>query len=131
MLRGYEVCRFNEGQVFGEATITVMVPWASDTIGATVKFRSQFKAISLMADSAIVTIRYKDLFNGERMTKEMDGPIQVIITSIDATGKRVSLLGYLIIVVLKSGYNPVPWSKDTRCELSYDTSGRSHVECDR
>lgn len=131
LVRGYQVCRFTEGQRFDDATIKVIVPFTNSITKSIVKFRAKTKAVAVEADGAIATILYSDLFDGQSFTKDMDGPVQIVITSVDDNGKRISMLGYLIFIILKPGYNPLPWSRDTECNLWYDASGRSNVQCDR
>ena len=128
--RGYEICRYTAGTPIGEHKITVFIPWPEGSVAATVKVRSLRKDLILTTESPFVEILYSEILDGESFNKSHDGPIQVVTTSLIKDGTRISVLGYIFLIVTAKGYNPLPGRTENSCRVSYDKTGRSDVRCD-
>lgn len=128
--RGFVSCRFIDGAPYGDESIEVILPKSSDITTSNIRVRSGANVFSTTSSASSERIKYADLFAGGIFNSTNDGPIQVVVSSKMKDGSVIQTLGYVYLVVLRKGYNPLPWSRITNCTVSYDSLGRSTVACE-
>ena len=128
--RGFTSCRFIDGAPYGTLSIDVVLPKSSSVTTSMVRVRSGANVFSTTSSGNTVSIKYTDLFDGGVFNSKNDGPIQVVVSTKMVDGSIIQTLGYVYLVILKKGYNPLPWERITTCSVSYDSLGRSTVTCE-
>ena len=75
---------------------------------------------------------WSEFFNSQNWSTEHDGLVQIIATT-KGESYYTSALGYVYIIVLKPGYNPLPLLKKEErgsvCKIVYSENGRSSMYC--
>lgn len=127
--RGYEVCRFMDGAPIDSEKITLVIPYGENSVVANVRMRYGARLFNTQVNAPFLTVKYSDLFYGPTFNKNHDGPIQIIVKTINKDGSFYETLGYLFVVVLTKGYNQEAGEKINRCVVTYDDLGGSEVEC--
>jgi hypothetical protein len=130
--RGYEVCRFIDGAPMDAENITLIIPYGEDSMAANVRIRAGARLFNVQVNKPVVKIKYTDIFQGSsNFTKQNDGPLQIMVKTLNRDGSFYESLGYLFVIVLSKGYNRDAGEKITKCEVTYTDLGDSEVECDK
>lgn len=130
MGRGYQVCRFIAGAPLAGMKIKIMVPFGPGSMASNIRMRYGSKVYMAQVDAPYATIKYTDLFSGTEFTKDDDGPIQILVKTLNKDGSYYESLGYLFVIVLSRGYSIEPSKRVNKCTVEYSDMGESKVECD-
>lgn len=130
LARGYQVCRFVDGAPLKGEHITMVIPFGDQSLASNIRVRSGAKAIMLQNTGPSIKLDYSDIFEGSEFTKENDGPIQIIVKTLNKDGSFYETLGYVFVIVLNKGYSKEPTKTITKCKVQYTDMGESQVDCD-
>lgn len=127
--RGYEVCRFMDGAPMATEKINLIIPFGTSSLATNVRMRYGAKLYMVQATGPTLTVKYSDLFEGNSFTKKDDGPIQILVKTLNKDGSFYESLGYLFVIVLSNGYSLEPSKMITKCQVEYSEMGESKIEC--
>lgn len=136
---GMDICRVRENAAI-DSSWTLILPKPNTVLGweVDVYYRDVAHAVHYVGTGPTVQIPWKDFFNQNVWTADLDGEALALVTVRykDQTGVeyQTRLKGIAKIVVLKEGYDRLPvdsgfvaWK--TACKVQYSTAGRGVVSC--
>ena len=129
--RGMETCWFHEGDPV-TTIVQVQAPWPDDAVYGEmrVKHGDQTKTYEITGHTMMVPLA--DLVGKAWMASDV-GLVQIVAT-VKTKSTIVQSVGYVFIVILDKGYDPVPMddaetASTQTCVITYTDKGRSKITC--
>jgi hypothetical protein len=138
--QGMDVCRVRENTKI-ESSWKLVVPARDKSVlggEADVYYRDVHRQYAVPPDAHVVEILWKDFFNQEVWTRDLDGEALALISirwkTPEGVEEVVKYRGIAKIVVTKEGYDRLPidsgfgaWGAS--CKVEYSTAGRGALKC--